>query len=100
MVDASTLCRFPRQTVQIFGYVYHDTNDPTLGPTLKTQLFLFNENLCGHPIAGLLWERQFEKVLLGPGWESTELGNSYFVHRKQGLSFSEYVDDSKNGGRI
>ena len=24
-------------------------------------------NLCGHPLAGLLWERQFEKVLLGLG---------------------------------
>ena len=27
-----------------------------------------DRNLYGHPLAGLLWERQFE-VLLGPGWE-------------------------------
>ena len=27
------------------------------------------KNLCGHPLAGLLWERQFEKVLLEHGWE-------------------------------
>ena len=26
-------------------------------------------NLYGHPLAGLLWERQFEKVLLKHGWE-------------------------------
>ena len=26
-------------------------------------------NLYGHPLAGQLWERQFEKVLLEHGWE-------------------------------
>ena len=26
-------------------------------------------NLYGHPLAGLLWERQFEKILLKHGWE-------------------------------
>ena len=26
-------------------------------------------NLYGHPLARLLWERQFEKVLLKHGWE-------------------------------
>ena len=27
-------------------------------------------NLYGHPLAGLLWEKQFEKVLLKHGWEN------------------------------
>ena len=26
-------------------------------------------NLYGHPLAGLAWERQFEKILLKYGWE-------------------------------
>ena len=26
-------------------------------------------NLYGHPLAGLLWERQFEKILLKNGWQ-------------------------------
>ena len=26
-------------------------------------------NLYGHPLAGLLWERQLEKILLKHGWE-------------------------------
>ena len=26
-------------------------------------------NLYGHPLTGLLWERQFEKILLQHGWE-------------------------------
>ena len=28
-----------------------------------------NRNLYGHPLAGLLWEGQIEKVLLEHGWE-------------------------------
>ena len=27
-------------------------------------------NLYGHPLAGLLWERQFEEILLELGWEN------------------------------
>ena len=30
---------------------------------------LLERNLYGHTLAGLLWERQFEKVLLKHGWE-------------------------------
>ena len=29
----------------------------------------FERNLYGHPLAGLFWERQFEKSLLKNGWE-------------------------------
>ena len=32
-------------------------------------------NLCGPPLAGLLWERQLEKALLELGWaKNSELG--------------------------
>ena len=51
-------------------------------------------NLYGHPLAGLLWERQFEKVLLKHGWEKI------FVHREKGLFSSVYVDDMKLAGKI
>ena len=34
-------------------------------------------NLYGHPLAGLLWERHFEKILLKHGWEeNSKLGMS------------------------
>ena len=26
-------------------------------------------NVCGHSLAGLVWERQFEEVLVEHGWE-------------------------------
>ena len=55
-------------------------------------------NLYGHPLAGLLWERQIEEIsLLGsekvPNWECM------FVHRKQGVFLTVYVDDIKMGGK-
>ena len=34
-------------------------------------------NLHGHPLAGLLWERQFEKVLWEHGWKKFQIGNAY-----------------------
>ena len=40
-------------------------------------------NVYGHPLAGLLWERQFEEVLLELGWETVPNWEWLFVHRKQ-----------------
>ena len=37
-------------------------------------------NLHGHPLAGLLWERQFEKALLELGWEKVPNWECLFVH--------------------
>ena len=39
----------------------------------------------GHPLRGLLWERQFEKVLLEHGWENVPNWECLFVHRQKGL---------------
>ena len=56
-------------------------------------------NLYGHPFAGPLWERQFEKVLLKYVWESFQLWECLFVHREKGLLLSVYVDDIKLAGK-
>ena len=54
-------------------------------------------NLYGHPLAGLLWERQFVKVLLEHGWEKVPTWECLFVIREKGLFLSVYVDDIKTG---
>ena len=41
-------------------------------------------NLYGHPVAGLLWGRQFEKILLKYGWEKVSNWECLFVHREKG----------------
>ena len=52
-------------------------------------------NLYGHPLAGLLWEREVEKILLQHGWEKVSNWECFFVHREKGLFLSVYVDDIK-----
>ena len=42
-------------------------------------------NLYGHPFAGLLWERQFDEVLLELEWEKVPDWECMFVHQKQCL---------------
>ena len=56
-------------------------------------------NLYGHLLAGLLWERQFEKILLKHGWEKVPNWECLFVHREKGLFLSVYVDDIKLAGK-
>ena len=55
------------------------------------------KNLYGHPLARLLWEKQFEKILLKYGWEKIPNWEYLFVHRENGLFLSVYVDDTKIG---
>ena len=56
-------------------------------------------NLYGHSLAGLLWERESEKVLLEHGWEKVPTWECVFVNREKGLFSSVYVDDIKLAGR-
>ena len=55
-------------------------------------------NLYGHLLAGLLWERQFEKILLKYGWEKVSNWECLFVHREKGLFLSVHVDYIKLAG--
>ena len=56
-------------------------------------------NLYGHLLAGLLWERQFGKMLLKYGWEKVSNCECLLVHSEKGLFFSVYVDDIKLAGK-
>ena len=56
-------------------------------------------NLYGHPLAGLLWEREFEKVLLKYSWEKVPNWECLFVHREKALFLSVHVDDIKLAGK-
>ena len=55
-------------------------------------------NLYGHPLAGLLWERQFEQAL-ELGWGEIPNGERMFVHQKTRVILSVDVDDIKIFGK-
>ena len=52
-------------------------------------------NLYGHLLIGLLWERQFKKVLLENEIENAPSWECLFVYRQQCLFLSAYVHDIK-----
>ena len=56
-------------------------------------------NLYGHRLAGQLWERNFEKIILKYDWEKVSNWECFFVHREKGLFLSVYVDDIKLAGK-
>ena len=66
---------------------------------MEDPFVLLERNLDGHPSTGLLWERQFEQILLKHGWEKVSSWECLFLHRGQGLILSVYVDDIKLAGK-
>ena len=42
---------------------------PKSWSSMEDPVVPLERNLYGHPLAGLLWKRQFEKILLKHGWE-------------------------------
>ena len=66
---------------------------PKSWSSMEDPVVPLERNLYGHPLAGLLWERQFEKILLKYGWEKIPNWECLFVTREKGLFLSVYVDD-------
>ena len=99
MDDAPKLQKIPNRNAQTFGVVYYNTKGQNHHAVWKTQLVTLERNLCGHPLAGLLRERQFYKIQLKHGWEKVSNWECLFVHSEKGLFLSVYVDDMKLAGK-
>ena len=72
---------------------------PKSWSSMEDPVVPLERNLYGHLLAGLLWERQFEKILLKHGWEKIPNCECLFVHREEGLFLSVHVDDIKLAGK-
>ena len=81
---------------------YLDTSTKTQMPrswsSMENPVVPLERNLYGHPLAGLFWERQFEKVLLENGWEKHPNWECLFDNKKKGFFLSVHVDDIKMAG--
>ena len=82
------------QSVQLSGPVYHDPG----WDEIQDVVLPLKRNLHGHPSAGLLWERQFEKVLTENDWRNVPNLESLFMHHEKDLFLSVCVDDTIKGG--
>ena len=63
--------------------------------SMEDPVVLLELNLIGHLLAGLLWERQFEKILLQYVWEKVSNWDACSYTVKKGLFLSVYVDEIK-----
>ena len=58
-----------------------------------------DRNLYGHPLAGLLWEKYLEHQLSKIGWRKVRGWECLYLHPKDKLFLSVYVDDFKLVGK-
>ena len=90
MEDAPSL--FKNSEVRMSRYL--DTS-PKSWSSMEDPVVPLEQNLYGHPLGGLLWERHFEKVQLEHGWEKVPNWECLFVNREKELFLSVYLDDFK-----
>ena len=60
---------------------------PKSWSSMEDPVVPLERNLYGHPLAGLLWERQFEKILLKYGLGRFPIGNAYSYTVKKDYSY-------------
>ena len=68
---------------------------PKSWSSMEDPVLPVERNLCSHPLAALLWERQFEKVFLKYGWVKVPNWECLFAKIEKGLFLSVCVDDIK-----
>ena len=99
MKDAPKLLKIPKSECPDIGIRLPRHKWPKSWSSMEDPVVPLEQNLYGHPLAGLLWERQFEKILLKYVWDKVSNWECLFVHREKGLFLSVYVDDIKLAGR-
>ena len=99
MEDAPPLLKIPESEcpdiwIRLPEHKWQKSWSSMEGPVVRLE-----RNQYGHPLAGLLRERQIEKILLKYGWEKVSNWECLFVHREKGLFLSVDVDDIKLAGK-
>ena len=69
MEDAPTLLKIPKSECPDIWIRLPRHKWPKSWSSMEDPVVPLERNLYGHPLAGLSWERQFEKILLQHGWE-------------------------------
>ena len=99
MEDAPKLLKIPKSECPDNWIRLPRHKWPKSWSSMEDPVVPLERNLYGHPLAGLLWERQFEKILLKYWMGEFPIGNALFVHREKGLFLSVYADDINLAGK-
>ena len=73
--DAPKLLKIPKSECPDIWIRLPKHKWPKSWSSMEDPVVPLERNLYGHPLARLLWERQFKKVLLEHGWEKFWTGN-------------------------
>ena len=99
MEDAHNLFKIPKSECPDIWIRLPRHKWPKSWSSMEDPVVPLERNLYGHLLAGLLWEKQFEKILLQHGCEKVSNWECLFVHREKKLFLSVYVDDIKFVGK-
>ena len=99
MGDAPKLLKIPKSECPDIWIRLLRHKWPKSWSSMEDPVVLLERNPYGHLLAGLSWERKFEKILLKYGWEKVSCWECLFVHREKRLFLSVYVDDIKLDGK-
>ena len=69
MEDARKLLKIPKSECPDIWIRLPRHKWPKSWSSMEDPVVPLERKLYGHPLAGLLWKRQFEKILLQHGWE-------------------------------
>ena len=95
MEDAHKLFKIPKSECPDIWIRLRRHKWPKSWSSVEDPVVPLERNLYGHPLAGLLWERQCEKVLLEHGCEKVFDWECLLVNRENGLFLSVYEDTNK-----
>ena len=79
MEDAHKLLKIPKSECPDIWIRLPRHKWPKSWSSMEDPVVPLERNLYGHPLARLLWERQFEKILLNYGWEKIPNWECLFV---------------------
>ena len=87
MEDASKLLKIPKSECPDIWIRLPRHKWPKSWSSMEDPFVPLERNLYGHPLAGLNWERQFERILLKYGWRRFPIGNARSYTVKKGYSY-------------
>ena len=99
MENAPQLLKIPKSECPDIWIRLPRHNWPKSCSNMEDPVVPLERNLYGHLLAGLLCDRQCEKIILKYGREKVSIWECLFVHREKGLFLSVYVDDIKLTGK-
>ena len=90
MEDAPSLLRIAKSECPDIWIRLPRHKWPKSWANIEDSVVLLERNLYGDPLAGLVWERHFEEVLLGLGWEKVPNWNvCSFIETEHGSHVEE-----------